>query len=74
MPIPKASDSEHSPQEEVTIENAADESLTLAIHLKNVDMSAITEEQRREASRLLIEQADAFASSENDIGCIYDEF
>ena len=35
-------------------------------------MSALTVEQRRAASRLLTEQADAFASSEGDIGCIHD--
>ena len=72
MSIPKASDSKHSPQEEVTMENPADESLTLPSHLKDIDMSALTVEQRRAASRLLIEQADAFASSEGDIGCIHD--
>ena len=35
-------------------------------------MSALTLEQRRAANRLLIEQADAFATSEDGIGCIHD--
>ena len=72
MSISKASDSKHSPMKEVTMENLADESLTLPIHLKDIDISALTVEQRRAASKLLIEQADAFTSSEGDIGCIHD--
>lgn len=42
MPTPKASDIECSPQEELTMENVADESLTLLItHLKDVDVSTL---------------------------------
>ena len=42
MLTPKASDIEYSPQEELTMENVADESLTLLItHLKDVDMSTL---------------------------------
>ncbi|CAB3988534.1 Hypothetical predicted protein [Paramuricea clavata] len=39
-------------------------------HLKNLDLGGLTEEQRNLASKLLVEQADAFAHDDDDVGHI----
>ena len=39
-------------------------------HLNDVDMSELTSEQRKTAKKLLIEEADAFAIDDDDVGCI----
>lgn len=33
-------------------------------------MSGLTAEQKEQAKQLLLEEADAFAMSDNDVGCI----
>ena len=38
--------------------------------LPDVDLSGLTAEQKEQAQQLLLEEADAFAMSDNDVGCI----
>lgn len=38
--------------------------------LPEVDLSGLTAEQKEQAKQLLLEEADAFAMSDNDVGCI----
>jgi hypothetical protein len=38
--------------------------------LPDVDLSGLTPEQRREATKMLYEEADAFAMDDEDVGCI----
>ena len=45
-------------------------SMNLPDHLKDVKLGDLTSEQRRLASQLLIEQADAFAQDDDDVGSI----
>ncbi|CAB4037594.1 Retrovirus-related Pol poly from transposon, partial [Paramuricea clavata] len=42
----------------------------LPAHLKEIDLSRLTNEQKKVAEQLLIEQADAFAQSDDDVGSI----
>ena len=44
--------------------------INLPDHLKDVNLGDLTNEQRTLASRLLIEQADAFSKADDDVGCI----
>ena len=38
--------------------------------LPDVDLSGLTPEQRREATKMLYEEADSFAMDDEDVGCI----
>ena len=38
--------------------------------LPDVDLSGLTSEQRRDAMKMLYEEADAFAMDDEDVGCI----
>ena len=44
--------------------------INLPDHLKDVNLGDLTNEQRTLASRPLIEQADAFSKTDDDVGCI----
>ena len=46
--------------------------IELPNHLKSVDLAGLTSEQQRLASQLLLEEADAFAQNDEDIGSIPD--
>ena len=69
---PNGTDSSQSGQTSQFSHDEASEPLTLPSHLKNVDMSTLNEEQRKLATKLLIEQTDVFARNDDDIGCIPD--
>ena len=69
---PNGTDSSQSGQTSQFSHGEASEPLTLPSHLKNVDMSTLNEEQRKLATKLLIEQIDVFARNDDDIGCIPD--
>jgi hypothetical protein len=45
-------------------------SVNLPKHLKDLDLGSLTEEQRNLASKLLVEQADAFAEDDDHVGHI----
>ena len=40
--------------------------------LPDVDLSGLTEEQKEQAKQLLVEEADAFAMSDDDVGCVHE--
>jgi hypothetical protein len=70
---PNGTDSSQSGQTSLSSHDEASEPLTSLSHLKNVDISALNEEQRKLATKLLIEQTDVFARNDDDIGCIPDQ-
>ena len=63
---------QHEPRDHRTTQNPDVPLIELPNHLKSVDLGELTGKQRQLASQLLLEEADAFAQNDDDIGSIPD--
>ena len=63
---------QHEPRDHRTTQNPDVPLIELPNHLKGVDLGALTSKQRQLASQLLLEEADAFAQNDDDVGSIPD--
>ena len=63
---------QHEPRDHRTTQNPDVPLIELPNHLKGVDLGGLTSKQRQLASQLLLEEADAFAQNDDDVGSIPD--
>ena len=57
-------------QHGVPLLSQIDQDLDVPPHIKDIELSGLTTEQKRTAIQLLTEEADSFAKDDSDIGCI----
>ena len=57
-------------QHGVPLLSQTDQDLDVPPHVKNIELSGLTTEQKRTAIQLLTEETDSFAKDDSDIGCI----